>query len=94
MEQHWREFEKGILTNIYLNKSYKDFTNIIRTEGKVNKYVYKNVKETDLKELEQLHPFIEVIISSYLGGKVKFKPILVSALLKEITESYYEGEEE
>jgi hypothetical protein len=94
MKQHWKEFEKGILTNTYLNKSYKDFTNIIRTEGKVNKYVYKNVKETDLKELEQLHPFIEVIISSYLGGKVKFKPILVSALLKEIKESYYEGEEE
>lgn len=94
MEQHWKEFEKGYMTNTYLNKSYKDFTNIIRTEGNVNRYVYKNIKETDLRELEQLHPFCEILISTYLGGKVKFKPILVSALLKEITESYYEGEEE
>ena len=94
MEQHWKEYEKGILTNTYLDKSYKDFTNIIRTEGNVNKYVYKNIKETDLEELEQLQSSCEILITTYLGGKVQFKPILVSALLKEIRESYYEGEEE
>ena len=94
MEQHWKEFKKGYLTNTYSNKSYRDYTNIIKTEGKVNRYVYKNVRETDLSELEQLHPTEEVLISLYLGGGIKIVTIVVEFLIEGITKKYYEEEEE
>ena len=93
MKQHWKEFEKGYLTNVLTNRAYRDYTNIVKTEGEINRYVYKNVRETDLDELERLHPTEEVLISLYLGGGIKIVPTIVEFLIEGITKKYYEEEE-
>ena len=80
MEQHWKEFEKGYLTNVLTDRTYKDYTNIIKTEGSVERFEYRNVKKTDREEIAKMKGTDEIIISEYFKGIIKFKPIKVSVL--------------
>ena len=92
MGKEYKEYAKGYLTDIHTNRFYRDYTNLIKIEGNVYRYVYKNVKENDLKELRQLHPSEEVLISSNLDGGIRFAPIFVEFLIEGIIESFYEVE--
>ena len=80
MEQHWKEFEKGYMTNVLTDRTYKDYTNIIKMEGSVERYDYRNIKKTDREEIAKMKGTDEIIISEYFKGIIKFKPIKVSIL--------------
>ncbi len=57
-----------------------DYTNIIKTEGSVERYDYRNIKKTDREEIAKMKGTDEIIISEYFKGIIKFKPIKVSIL--------------
>ena len=80
MEQHWKEFEKGYMTNILTARTYKDYTNIIKTEGSIERFDYRNVKKMDRVDISKMKGTDEIVISEYFKGMVKFKPIKVSVL--------------
>jgi hypothetical protein len=80
MEQHWKEFEKGYMTNILTDGTYKDYTNIIKTEGSIERFDYRNVKKMDRVDISKMKGTDEIVISEYFKGTVKFKPIKVSVL--------------
>ena len=80
MEQHWKEFEKGYMTNILTDRTYKDYTNIIKTEGSVERFEYRNVKKTNREDIYKIEGTDEILISEYFKGGIKFKPIKVSVL--------------
>ena len=80
MEQHWKEFEKGYMTNVLTDRTYKDYTNIIKTEGSIERFEYRNVKKTDREDIYKMEGTDEIIISEYFKGIIKFKPIKVSIL--------------
>ncbi len=80
MEQHWKEFEKGYMTSVLTDRTYKDYTNIIKTEGSIERFEYRNVKKTDREDIYKMEGTDEILISEYFKGIIKFKPIKVSIL--------------
>ena len=57
-----------------------DYTNIIKMEGSVERYDYRNIKKTDREEIAKMKGTDEIIISEYFKGIIKFKPIKVNVL--------------